>query len=92
MRTFEPGIGCRCGIWSGGLPSCLDSDENVGDCMPNLSGTDCPSGPYFAMFEMPFESNDCGRGALRAVRRFSTGDRGSWESLGGDPNCEVGGE
>jgi hypothetical protein len=56
-----------------------------------LSGTDCPIGPYLAICDMPLESKDCGRGALRAVRAFSMGDLSS-ESLGGDPKADRGGE
>lgn len=78
---------------SGGLPSCLESDEEeAGDRIPNLSGTDWPRGPYLAMRDIPLASKDCGNGALRAVLRLSTGDFGYWYSLGGEPNCDVGGE
>lgn len=60
--------------------------EDGGEPARNLAGTDDAIGPYRAMWEMPWLSNEAGSGTSMTLRPFCTGESGMRPfSFGGEP-------
>ena len=65
--------------------------EEGGESRPNFDGTDAATGPCRAAKEMPWLSNDAGKGASRALR-CATGDIGRRPLSGGEPYVDPRGD